>query len=594
MTELREPSAPLYGAAFGVVALASLLTIWLPAFPVGVDMPTHLLFASVIADPERYVLLMEGNYTPTAQLFVWLVAAFAGAGPAIAGKIGMTVIALFFCGGFAVTAQAIGANRSAGALFGLIASHSFVTAMGFANFNFAAALAMVAIAIAIRVWEERSIKGYVALSIWMLLVAHGHVMVAGMFGFHIFILSIFWAKWDLRRVLSTGVALAPAALFSVIVAWTARQGYAELNVSGGLGTQRNTLPQQVLDIGWESYGGFSRLGWLMVVATIVGVVFQLRQRRHLVRPLVGVSAVWLVLYFVIPEHGLGWAYAQPRVLIPFIIAAGAFAGWGPRPNLALGAYTAAFLIYLASYGHHSIVAGAEVAAQVERYGDVAPGRTLEAVLDPGRTEGHPGVQPLLHVAQYQYILGGTSPLLPPYSPMIHSVRPLNLEGEQPEHLPMFIHRAFDCSFTPDCEQARLDVGRRLGLQGQRFDSVTLVGGDQSWRDELLRYGYVELAPDMYQPRRAGLDITFAEPPHPDSTFMIRVGWPDDYGWTIGGGRPPGPGSSEMQNTVLGPLPSGPIWVETALRHEDGREESLVRGQVTIVPGEILQYELVTP
>ncbi len=594
MTELREPSAPLYGAAFGVVALASLLTIWLPAYPVGVDMPTHLLFASVIADPERYVLLMEAKYTPTAQLFVWLVAAFAGLGPAIAGKIGMTVVALFFCGGFALAAQTLGANRSAGALFGLVASHSFATAMGFANFNFASALGMVGIAIAIRVWEESSLKGYVAFGLWMLLVAHGHVMVAGMFGFHIFVLALFWQKWDVKRVLSTGVALVPAALFSVVVAWTARQGYAELNVSGGLGTQRNSLPQQFLDIGWESYGGFSRLGWLMVLTTIVGVAFQLRERKHLVRPLLGVSAVWGVLYFVIPEHGMGWAYAQPRVLIPFVIAAGAFAGWGSRPNLTLGAYTAVFLVYLASYGHHANIAGDEVGAQVERYEDVVPGRTLEAVLDPGTTGGHPGVQPLLHAAQYQYIQGGSSPLLPPYSPMIHSVRALNLEGEQPEHLPMFIHRAFDCAFTPECDEARLDVGRRLGLQGVRFDTVTLVGGDESWREELLRYGYIQLAPDIFRPQPAGLDVTFEEPPHPDATFMIRVGWPEDYGWTIGGGRPPGPGSSEPQNTVLGPLPSGPIWVETALRYEDGREESLVRGQVTIVPGEIVQYQLGAP
>lgn len=594
MTEAREPSAGLYGAAFAVVAFASMLTIWLPAFPVGVDMPTHLLFASVVADPDRYVLLMEANYTPTAQLFVWLVAAFAWAGPAVAGKIGMTVIALFFCGGFAVTAQATGTNRSAGALFGLVAAHSFATAMGFANFNFASALAMVGLAIAVRVWEQSSLKGYAAFGAWMLLVAHGHVMVAGMFGFHIFVLSMFWPKSNMRRVVSTGVALVPAALFSVIVAWTARQGYAELNVSGGLGTQRNSLAQQVLDLGWESYGGFSRLGWLMVIATVVGLLFQVRERRHLARPLLGVSAVWLLLYFVVPHHGMGWAYAQPRVLIPFIIAAGAFAGWGPRPNLALAGYTVTFLVYLASYGHHSLIAGDQVAAQITRYGDVAPGRTLEAVLDPGRTAGHPGVQPLLHVAQYQYIEAGTSPLLPPHSPMIHSVRALQLEGEQPQHLPMFIHRAFDCEFTPDCEQARLDVGRRLGLQGQRFDTVTLVGGDESWREELLRYGYVELAPDIYRPRPAGVDVTFAEPPHPDSNFMIRIGWPEDYGWTIGGGRPPGPGSADPQNTRLGPLPSGPIWVETAVQYEDGREESLVRGQVTLRPGEIVRYELVGP
>jgi hypothetical protein len=275
-----------------------------------------------------------------------------------------------------------------------------------------------------------------------------------------------------------------------------------------------------------------------------------------------------------------------------VITAGAFTGWGPRPNLTLVAYLVLFLAYLGSYGTNSRIAGDEIRAQVAHYGDVAPGRTLEAIIDPGSTRGHPGVQPLLHVAQYQYIEGGTSPLLPPYSPMIHSVRAISLETEQPEHLPMFIHRAFDCSFTPDCATARVDVGRRLGVQGVHFDSVTLVGADSSWGEELMGYGYERAAPGIYIPRPSGVDVTFVEPPHPERQFMIRAGWPDGYGWAVGGGRPPGPGNEEPETARLGPLPAGPIVVETVVRNLDGTEETIDRGTVTLIPGEIVPLSIV--
>lgn len=592
MTQAREPSAGLYAAALAVLGLASLAVIWLPAYPPGVDMPTHLLFSSVIADPEKYATLMEASYAPTAQLFVWLVAAFAWAGPAIAGKLGLTLVALFFCAGFAMVAQATGLRRSAAALFGIVASHTFASAMGFANFNFASALAVIGIGVALRVWELGTAKAYAALAGWMLIVAHAHVMVAGMFGFHIFLLSAAWpGEVRGRRVVATGTALVPAAIFSAAVAWTARQGYAALNVSGGLGTQRNPIGQQLLDIGWESYGGLSRLGWLVVLATVVGVAFRIWEQRSLAAPLALASTVWLALYFVVPHHGMGWAYAQPRILIPLVIAAGAFAGWGPRPNIALAGYTASFLVYLGSYGAHSVTAGTAIASQLDSYEDVAPGRTLEAIIAPGSTDGHPGVQPLLHVAQYQYIEGGTSPLLPPYSPMIHSVRRLELSTNPPEHLPMFIHRAFDCSFNPECEVARRDVGRRVGVQGLRFDTVTFVGADESWGEEMVAYGYERLAPAIYRPRPGGVEVTFVEPPHPDADFLIRAGWPDDFGWTLGGGRPPSLGSSAPETITLGPLPGGPVFVEIATRHPNGTEVPITRAEVMIVPGEVVQLRL---
>lgn len=591
MTDAREPSANLYALALGVLGLASLAAIWWPAYPPGVDMPTHLLFAAVVSAPEEYVLLMDPNYTPTAQLFVWLTAAFTWAGPAIAGKIGLTIVALFLWAGFSLVGQATGATRSAAALFGVVAAHTFATAMGFANFNFATALAIIGIGAAIRVWERDTPKAYAAFAFWMLLVSHAHVMVAGMFGFHIFLLAIFWPETTRRRVIGTGLALVPAALFSGWVAWTARQGYAALNVSGGLGTQRNSFGQQLLDIGWESYGGFSRWGWLIVVATIAGVALRLMDDKRMRRPVLAVTAVWLVLYFVVPHHGMGWAYAQPRVLIPLVIAAGAFAGWGPKPNATLAFYVALMLPYLGSYAWNSQVAGAQIEEQLAQYDDVATGRTLEAIISPGATLGHPGVQPLLHVAQYQYIEGGVSPLLPPYSPMIHSVRPLPWTVDEPEHLPMFIHRAFDCSFTPECATARQDVGRRLGIQGVRFDSVLLVGADSSWGEELVSYGYEEQAPGIYTPRPSGVEVTFSEPPHPERQFVIRAGWPEGYGWTLGAGRPPGPGQEGIETTLLGPLPAGPIVVETALRGADGEAETLSRGTVTLVPGEIVPLDL---
>jgi len=588
-----EPSAVAYWSVAALLGLLSLAAIWLPEFPVGTDLPTHMLFATALGDPERFGELIQTSAVPTGQLWVWLVSPLSMLGPSLAAKLGLTLGALVTLGGFEAIGRALGRRRGPALLFGVVATHTFYTAMGFLNFTLACALALGAIALAIRAWAQPSLRRYGGLGLCMLAVALGHVIVAGMAALHIGLLCLVWGSGlDRRRLGATLAALAPASAFAGLVAMAARTSYHDTLAARSL-THRVDLIHQVSAWGQESLGGLSELGWPVLAVGAVALVFGARSEcgaRH-AKAITLAGGVWLALFAIVPFHGLGWAYAQVRLLFPLLLVPLAFTSWGPRPTLMLAAIACTGGSYLATTAHTASREGAQVAAAVAGFGSVAPGNAMEVVLDPG--EGaHPAVQPLLHAGQYALAAGGASALLPRYSPLIHSVRATR--EEWPEHPPLFVHRALQCDSPQRCAHARQLLLERIASQGRHYDSVVLVGGDPWWREALSDRGYEALAPAIVTLRPSTLIVQLTLPPEAAyQDLILRVGYPDTIGWFEGRVRPAATVDEGTETIEVHPLPAGVTAIEVLLAPSGGQDDEggATRAQVELIPGETTRVQL---
>lgn len=606
--ESDAPAVPFWTAA-GVLAVLALAAIWWPAHPVGTDLPTHLLFANVLWHPERFEGLFATHYAPTAQLWVRLVAPLSGLGTALAAKIGLTVLAGLTVAGYFAVGRALGERRPLGLLFGLAATQSFSVAMGFTNFALAFAIGLFAVSLAVRGWEgERPARGggrrrwYGGAGFALLLCAHAHVIVAGMVGAFIAVLGASWrSKWNTRRFLYTLGACTPAGLFSIAVAWQARAGYQAAEVAEGLSVQRRPLTEVITGIASGSFGGFSALGGLVLLALVIALAGRACERAWRL-PLALVLGVFGALYLVVPYHGEGWAYAQPRVLIPFIFLPAAFADTGRWPRLALATAFLAGALHLgvSAAEHHR--QGDILAAQLAAFGERPPGRAMEVVLDPGSTV-HRDVEPLLHAAHIALTHGGTTPLLPTYSPMIHSVHALPPPGREaePPHVPLFIFRSFDCALNPQCATAPDALAQRVAAQGGAFHTILVIGGDETWDARFAARGVIHPDPSAPASRRvvpARATVSLTPPPEAAARqLIVRAGYPDGLGWIAGAARNPAPIRDGVAETLpLGQVPAGPITIEAVLaptpQAPDG--DVVARVEVVLEPGRATTVPLAAP
>lgn len=598
-----EPGPVAYGAVVAALAALALVAIWAPAVPAGTDLPTHLYFARAVAAPESFGGLVEVHYPPTAQLWVWLVAPLTGFGPVLAARVGLTFLASVVAFGFWAVGRASGDRRPLALLFGLAATQSWFGAMGFVDFVLGGAIGLVALAFGLRAWRAGGGRWYAALAATMLLSAHAHVMAAGLVGLHVALLALLWPGGErARRVAATVASLAPAGVFSLVVAWAARSSY-EAEVAVGLSTQRLALPEALRNVWATSFGGFASYGVVVLLAGAACAVAWARSDRRRWLPLGVATLVWAAAYAVVPYHGWGWAYAQPRVLWCGVFATLALVGWGPRPRLTLWVIGALAGVHLSSSALGAAAAGRALAEQLEGFravaadadaAGVAPGRTMEVVLGPG-VAAHAGVQPLLHAGKYALFNGGVSPLLPPHSPSIHSVRAAT--AEFPPHTPMFVYRALECSDAAECARAARTLQQRVAVQGLRFDTVTLVGtsaaqaeapnGAGAWSHAMREAGYEALAPAIWRPRPAALRIALEPPPEGvERALIVRVGYPDGFGWVTGARRAAGPTRPAPEALTLQPLPAGEMVLELALAPSptDPTERVVWRGAIDLEPG----------
>ena len=391
-----------------------------------------------------------------------------------------------------------------------------------------------------------------------------------------------------------GVAL-PAAAYVVAVGLYARTAAGWDAVAEDLGTTRLPAAEQVGHLLDGPWGGFSGLGGLLVVLTLLFAARSAAggqaERRRI---LLCTAAFWLGAYALLPWHAQGWAYAQPRVLVMGFGVAALFGAWGDKAGRLLFVTTLFSLAYLISWGDSAHRAGRQVAAVVSGFGDADAGTMTIATLAAPPVPASRHVTPWLHAGAHAIRQGARNDDRYRFNPAIHSARPAPLPQELGPPLPQFIFHALDAE--GEARDARVaDVVDRIAERARRWDSVVVVGVAEDMLAPFEARGLRAVegsAPIGDAPGAivaltpARLRVTLA--PRGDAPLTVRLGYPDTIGWFDGRGGPAPAGELDL---VFDALPAGPLRVELLEGDRlaigvDVALEPGVEARLRLAPGEI--------
>jgi hypothetical protein len=563
-----DKHAWLIGAATAALsAVVGLLAIWLVPMVGGTDTPTHVAFAMLLANPEPAAGLIATGLAPTSQLFVWLAIPFVPLGAAVAAKASTSLTFLTYLGGAVALGTTLTGRRSLAAPLATASFFGFSFAMGFFNFALAAGLGMGMMAASVAAARTPSLARAVVLAALGALTLHAHVIVFGMF----FVQSALLAIWSAdrarlgRSAITFALALLPSALVSLWLVAAVGRGLAGAGLAGGMGNQRLVATEQLENLWCTTFGGLSPVGWI-AAATTLAMAFAGAGRRAgwaIATSLV----VWLAVYATVPFHVAGWAFAQPRALLPLIAVLVGFAGTtGPSAFgrlLAVGVMTA----HVATAWPTMRDDGQVTAEAVASLGSEPTGRALVVRMSGGGDAERRYVTPLLHVAQYAVGHGGVDPDWEAMNPVIHAVRAA--EVPQPTRLPQFLFVGRDCSLNDACENFGQMAVDRAVVVAPSFDSVLVTGASA---EELALFegrGFVRVSPARFSPPTPRtLSVTLEVlPAHAGVPLAVRLVFPETVGPYAGVAIPPGPARSVV-GIPVGPVPEGGMLVEVTTDRGD--------------------------
>jgi hypothetical protein len=585
------PSALAYSLALLLTAGCALLAIWIPPWPVGTDTPTHIAHAALLAHPDRAAELLSRSFALTSQLFVVLAAPLTRLFElSVAARVALSALLLVSMLCAWSLGRSGGVQRPPGPFFAAVAGTSgFMAVMGFDNFSLGAALGCLLLPAA-RVWlRSRRNAHLLGLVLLAVLVAYAHIIAFGM--------SALWtvaavALLDHRRSgIRTGIAEAtrvaaamiPAGVFAVASVYMTYTAQAERGVTEGLGVQRLAPLVQLEQLASLPFAASTPFG---VALTAVGVALLAQSNARLWL----LVAMFVPLYLLVPWHMPGWAFAQPRVVIPLVMLPLFVVGWGRFPRAALVVVcvvaSAIPLIGLRA----TLPVSRSVADAVAAMGEAPPGRTMTVRLTNGATPRLRWAEPLLHVDDWVLAFGGATPSAVDLQPFIHSLLPQ--QAQWPPAPPMYFYRSLDCSINPNCSSAPALMVDRVALQGLAFETVLVVPPDAAFTAALQRRGYTQLSAARLRPNPASLRIEI--PPDSERALggglLVSISYPQTLG-TIAAPMFPTETLSNVSRTPIGPLPAGATYVSIVLTRPEMDPEVLFDERVQLVAGQTYTIQL---
>lgn len=560
-----EPAAVWYWPVAVALCLLALAVIWVPAFVAGQDTPVHAFFARVLRERGLFAGMLEGRFAPTSQLSVYLSVPFASLEPALVGKLTRTVAGGLLLAAMLLCGREVGERRPIGFLLAPALTCAFPQAMGFDNFALGMALGVLTIAATLRALSGRKIWYLLGLMGAGMLLAVAHAVAFGLTAVVAGMLALLLAtdrmSTRFARVGLTLIGFLPGGLYAILAMLVVTATQETNGVSEGLGMQRLPLWEQVTNLWDVSFGGFSAFGLLPVLVAFTAFLLHLRGRSESARRtrvFVAVTTVALVgLYFAVPFHIPGWAYAQPRVLAALFTLLLPFAAWDGRWRVFLPAYGTLVALFLCGGLAGATAMGEEVRAEASRMGRTGPGLVMPAVVSGGRASENRYVSPLQNAAYYALWDGGALPEMWVSNPAIHAV--YGVAGvETPPAPPAYFARSLACDGAAACEAARRRFVDRVATQGVHFARTLLVGADDGLLAQLAMRGYVPVSPAQFTAHPGSARVRFRIPTEATTRAVsIRLGYTGSIGWFAGMKRPPGlipaDGMAEVQ---FGGLPAG--------------------------------------
>ncbi len=560
-----EPHAVWYWPVAVALCLLALAVIWVPAFVPGQDTPVHAFFARVLRERGLFEGLLEGRFAPTSQLSVYLSVPFASLEPALVGKLTRTLAGGLLLGAMLLCGRETGERRPIGFLLAPALTCAFPQAMGFDNFALGMALGVLTIAATLRALSGRKIWYLLGLMVAGLLLAVAHAVAFGLTAVVAGMLALLLAtdrmSTRFARVGLTVIGFLPGGFYAIWATLVVTATQASNGVSEGLGVQRLPLWEQVTNL-WEvSFGGLSAFGLLPVVVAFTAFMLHLRGRSESARRtrlfVAAATVALLGLYFAVPFHIPGWAYAQPRVLAALFALLLPFAAWGGKWRIFLPAYSGLIAVFLGASLVGATVMGEEVRAEAARMGRTGPGLVMQAVVSGGRASKNRYVSPLQNAAYYALWDGGALPEMWVSNPAIHAV--YGVAGVQtPPAPPAYFARSLACDGEKACEAARRRFVDRIATQGVRFARTLLVGADDGMLAQFGGRGFVPVAPAQFTSHPGSARVRFRIPAEATTRpVSIRLGYAGSIGWFAGMTRPPGPNPADgIAEVRFGGLPAG--------------------------------------
>jgi MFS family permease len=566
---MSDPGTRTTTFALLAVAVASLFCIWWPGYPTGTDMPTHLMTADLLAHPGRLDPWLQPHYPPTSQLSVWLSVPLVLALPLpLAGLLSLTLFAAIAAACAAWLARAVGSDPRWGAIIALSQFFGFGYAMGFTNFLLGNALGMALLAAAIVAAQSPSRRNLLIVCGAAMICAHAHIIAFGMFAAQWILLvavCVVWRRgaslgpwrWSPVNAIKTSVAFVPAGLVTLLVLAGIREPLAADFDQEMVQGVRLTVDQLALGLVDFGPGGWSLASWALVPAwfgaLMAGVVVAQDRRRQVL--VAGTIIVWLVLYWTVPFHLGGWAFASPRVL-PLLWSLPLLLLPTPRSTYVVAASAIAGVIALVGTGIAQRPAAQtlrQVVAQMSA--DAQPGRTVvvrEPLPSGARSEW---IEPFHHAPSYSVAAGGMMQHMMRWNPWMHSVTVVHDGTDWLAIPPEFIHRSLQCAAGPTCDEAYDRLADRTAMQALAFDSVLTPSLDHRLSDRLAARGFVRIATDFLRPAGHLVDVSFVDPPA--DAAALSLSWPRTLG-PLGGVAV----STELlqRGIRLGPIPAGPVTI----------------------------------
>jgi hypothetical protein len=560
-----EPHAVWYWPVALLLCLLALAVIWVPAFVPGQDTPVHTLFARVLRERGLFAGLLEGRFAPTSQLSVYLSVPFASLEPALVGKLTRTLAGGLLLGAMLLCGRETGERRPIGFLLAPALTCAFPQAMGFDNFALGMALGVLAIAATLRALAGRKIWYLLGLMVAGMLLAVAHAVAFGLTAVVAGMLALLLAtdrmSTRLARVGLTVLGFLPGGLYAIWATLVVTATQTTNGVAEGLGVQRLALREQVTNLWDVSFGGFSAFGLLPVAVAFTAFLLHLRGRSEggrRTRLFVGVTTVVLLgLYFAVPFHIPGWAYAQPRVLAALFTLLLPFAAWGGTWRIFLPAYSGLIAAFLGASLVGATAMGEEVRVETTQLGRTGPGLVMPAVVSAGRASKNPYVSPLQNAAYYALWDGGALPEMWVSNPAIHAVYGV-AEVQTPPAPPAYFARSLACDGPKACEAARRRFVDRVATQGVRFERTLLVGADEAMLAQFAARGFKPVSPGQFRSQPGSARIRFLIPAEAAARpVSIRLGYTGSIGWFAGMTRPPSqPPVDGMAEVRFDGLPAG--------------------------------------
>lgn len=526
-----EPGAVWYWPVAVLLCLLALAVIWVPAFVPGQDTPVHALFARVLREPGLFGGLLEARFAPTSQLSVYLSVPVASLEPALVGKLTRTLAGGLLLGAMLLCGRETGERRPIGFLLAPALTCAFPQAMGFDNFALGMALGVLALAATLRAVQGRKIWYLLGLMVAALLLAVAHAVAFGLTAVVAGVLALLLATdrmgTRLARVGLTVLGFLPGGLYAIWSTLVVTASQSANGVTEGLGVQRLPLIEQFKNLADVSFGGFSGLGGLPLAVAVTAFVLHLRGRSEGARRtrlfVAATALALLALYFAVPFHIPGWAYAQPRVLAALFTLLLPFAAWGGSWRIFLPAYSSLIAVFLGGSLMGATAMGTEVANEVARLGRTGNVLVMPTVVSGGHSSPNRYVSPLQNAAYYALWNGGALPEMWVNNPAIHAV--FGASGVTvPSSPPAYFARSLACDGAESCGKAARRFVDRVATQGIHFKRSLLVGADASMLERFSARGFSSVAPAQFEARPGAVRIRFALPPEAATRpVSVRLG-----------------------------------------------------------------------